>query len=349
MRTRPYIIDKKETLKQLYYTVIFNTIIALFLTYINFGMGFTVNFIFCQCIGLTISLFALIGRLIFKSPNLGLQVFIITIAIAIGSVAGTMLGSILAGLDIKIFLKEYSFLFIKIASLGILFGSIITYIFLSAERISFIKAGFQDERIKRLTGEKKLIETNLRILQAQIEPHFLFNTLSNILSLLDSDPEKGKRMLEDLINYLRISLIKTRRQTSTIQEEMEVIQTYLNIFKVRMGDRLRYKIDVPDEMKNLPFPPMLIQPLVENAIKHGLEPRIEGGELCIRVVDNGEFFRLEVADTGLGLYENSSPGLGLSNVRERLKSIYGGQAQLILEENHPTGLKAIIEVPYGKD
>jgi LytS/YehU family sensor histidine kinase len=233
--------------------------------------------------------------------------------------------------------------------LGLLFGSIISYFFVTRETISTTKALVQEERIKRLTSEKKAVEGNLKLLQAQIEPHFLFNTLSNILSLLETDLDKGKHMLEDLIHYLRMSLSKTRGETSTIDQEVEMIRAYMSIFQVRMGDRLNYKIDVQDKIKGIQFPPMLIQPLVENAIKHGLEPKIEGGEVGIIGKENGEIIRLEITDTGVGFYEESEPGTGLTNIRERLKSLYGDKGRLILEENRPCGLKAIIEVPYARD
>lgn len=271
------------------------------------------------------------------------------IAIIIGSMGGTLLGSIVAGKKIFIaILHEYRF-FIHIVLFGILFGAIISYFFISRERIAATEAQIQEERIKRLTSEKDAAEANLRLLQAQIEPHFLFNTLSNILSLIDTDLGKGKSMLVDLIHYLRTSLTKAREETATIGQEIEMIRAYLNIFAVRMEDRLRYRIEVPDTMRGLPFPPMLLQPLVENAVKHGIEPKIEGGEITIRAQKNGGILRVEVADTGTGFHEDSNMGFGLSNVRERLQSLYGDRGRLVFEENRPSGLKAVIEVPYDAD
>jgi sensor histidine kinase YesM len=271
----------------------------------------------------------------------------IFISMVIGSVLGTLLGTVASGIGTSIFFQKYSLL--QMITLGIVFGSIISYFIVSRETISATKTQIQEERIKRLISEKKAVESNLRFLQAQIEPHFLFNTLSNIVSLLETDLEKGKYMLEDLIHYLRTSLSKTRSDTTTIGQEMEMIRSYMNIFKVRMGNRLQYQVDVPDTIENIPFPPMLIQPLVENAIKHGLEPKIEGGKVFISGKENEEVLRLEIADTGVGLYEESDPGTGLSNIRERLQSIYGDKGRLILEDNRPCGLKAIIEVPYARD
>ena len=112
---------------------------------------------------------------------------------------------------------------------------------------------------------------------------------------------------------------------------------------------MKYRIEIPDRLKEVPFPPMLIQPLVENAIKHGLEPKIEGGEIIIHGEEDGKVFRLAIADTGVGMYKGGASDLGLSNINERLKSLYGDKGRLILEENRPSGLKAIIEVPNARD
>ena len=155
-------------------------------------------------------------------------------------------------------------------------------------------------------------------------------------------------MLVDFIQYLRASLSKIRVEKATLGQELEMIQAYLSIFKVRMGDRLHYRIDLPPSLKAFSFPPMLIQPLVENAIKHGLEPKIDGGEIIISGRKKDGLLRLEVVDTGMGFREERESGMGLSSIRERLLSLYGNSGRLILEENRPNGLKATIEVPYGK-
>jgi len=341
------VINRMHVLRAFSYTAVFNTIIAIFLTFLEFGGGFVKNFIISQCIGMSICSCILIVHFLFKSAKPFIQVAVIFIAMIIGSAVGALLGTVAAGIGPSIFFQKYSLL--QMIILGILFGSIISYFFISRETISATKTLVQEERIKRLTSEKKAVESNLRLLQAQIEPHFLFNTLSNIMSLLETDLEKAKSMLVDLIHYLRTSLSKTRNKTTTIAQEMEMIRAYLNIFKIRMGDRLRYNIDIPDTIKDFPFPPMLIQPLVENAIRHGLEPKIEGGELSIRGKEKGDILQLEITDTGMGFNEDEDTGVGLSNVRERLQSLYGDKGHLILEENRPSGLKAIIEIPYDAD
>jgi len=264
--------------------------------------------------------------------------------LVMGVVTGMFLGSVIMGIPPLLFVQQFGF-FIKILIGSIVAGTLINYFFSIQSRVSVAENMVQEERIKRLTSEKEAIEANLRLLQAQIEPHFLFNTLSNILSLLDSDSEKGKSMLTSLTRYLRKSLSKVREYTSTVGQEMELIEDYLKIFKVRMGARLLFKLDVSDSVGDLPFPPMLIQPLVENAIKHGIESNIDGGEIIIRVENEKDRIRVEVSDTGVGLQANSDPGMGIENIKDRLESLYAGQGRLILEENEPSGLKAIIEVP----
>ena len=339
-------LTKRSVIRSLFYTFIFNTLIAAFLTGIKFGDGFLVNFIFSQCIGLSICSCVLSALRLFKNARPFLKVMWIAVALIIGTIIGSYLGSVVSGASSNSLFEDPNLL--QLLFLGVMFGVIITYFFASRVQIAQSQARVQEEKIKRLTSEKKAMEANLKLLQAQIEPHFLFNTLSNVLSLLDSNPQRGKSMLVDLVQYLRASLSKIRKTQATLGQEMEMIAAYLNIFKVRMGNRLNYEIDLPRDIKAIYFPPMLIQPLVENAIIHGLEPRIDGGEIRIRGELKDDLLRLEVVDTGGGFEENAESGLGLTNLRERLQSLYGDKGRLILEPNLPHGLKAIIEVPHGE-
>ena len=336
-------ISLKSVIQSLIYTFVFDTLIAVFLTAMKFGAGFPINFIISQSIGLSICTCVLIAHRFFDNAGPILKAILVAAALTIGTLIGSYLGSFISGLNPTALFERHSLL--QLLFLGVMFGSIITYFFSSREQIAESQARAQEEKIKRLTSEKKAVEANLKLLQAQIEPHFLFNTLSNVLSLLDTDSEKGKSMLIDFIQYLRASLSKIREQKATLEHELEMIQAYLNIFKVRMGDRLQYKIDLPDNLKTTTFPPMLIQPLVENAIKHGLEPKIDGGEILIKGESIDGRLRLEVIDTGNGFKGEINNGMGLSNIRERLQSLYGGNGRLILEENQPHGMKATIEVP----
>jgi sensor histidine kinase YesM len=288
----------------------------------------------------------LIAHLFFDKASPLTKAVLVAAALITGTIVGSYIGAFLSRLTPGMFFEKHGL--IQLLFLGVMFGTIITYFFSSREQIAESRARVQEEKIKRLTSEKKAAEANLKLLQAQVEPHFLFNTLSNVLSLLDTDPGRGKSMLVDFIRYLRASLSKIRKEQATLGQEMEMIQAYLGIFKVRMGDRLIYDIDLPKHLESISFPPMLIQPLVENAIKHGLEPRVDGGKIRISGTESNGMLRLEVADTGGGFQQERDAGTGLSSIRERLQSMYGERGRLILEEYQPHGLKAIIEVPHGK-
>jgi sensor histidine kinase YesM len=340
-------IDRKRFIKSLSITAFFNTIIALFLTHLEYGGGVAVNFVFAQCIGLSICTFILVGHLFLKNPTALQHFLLILVTMTLGAFFGSLFGILLAGMPFTGFFQGKPVSFFQLLALGILFGSIITYFFFSQERIAQAREQMQEERIKRLDIEKKALETRLRLLQAQIEPHFLFNTLSTVLSLVETDPEMAERMLSDLIQFLRVSLSKSRAKITTIGQEMEMVRAYLDIFRIRMGSRLQYRIRSNEDLNQKPIPPMLVQPLVENALKHGLEPNVEGGLVTVTVASEHQHIRITVADTGRGMNERGNGGVGLTNIRDRLHSLYGKSGKLILEENHPNGLKATIEIPNG--
>jgi len=338
--------EKKGLARTLLLTILFNTVIALFITYLGFGAGFLINFILSQSIGLCICSAVMAVHLFMRNPSPAVHAIVVLGTMIIGAAAGAFLGSLIAGIPLTVILRGRGTLLFQMLLMGVLFGTAITYFFFSRERISQTEALLREEQIKRLTLEKKTLETSLKLLQAQIEPHFLFNSLSNILSLLDSDPARGRDMLVDLTRYLRASLARTRNDITTLGQEMDLVRAYLDIYKIRMGERLLYAVDIPDTLRGRPFPPMLIQPLVENAIKHGLEPKITGGEIGIRAEEIRGGLRLTVSDTGMGLNGDTEPGVGLTNVRERLEALYDGKGHLFLEENRPSGLKVTIEIPH---
>ncbi len=197
-----------------------------------------------------------------------------------------------------------------------------------------------------------LAEARLRALQAQIEPHFLYNTLANVVSLIELKPALARRMLERFIDYLRASLAASRAEQATLGAEADMVAAYLDVLAVRMGARLRYRIDIADGLRQTPLAPMLLQPLVENAITHGLEPKVEGGELLLSARVDGAMLCLQVSDTGAGLGAPSAKpggGVGLSNIRARLASLYGGGAQVQLLENQPCGLTVRLLLPLNTE
>jgi sensor histidine kinase YesM len=194
-------------------------------------------------------------------------------------------------------------------------------------------------------AERAAAQANLRALQAQIEPHFLFNTLANIDGLIHVQPDKAKLMLEQFIVYLRSTLAETREAETTLAREFELMKNYLAVLQIRMGERLRVEFDLPDELRQLTLPPMLLQPLVENAIKHGLEPKIDGGTVAIRARLDSGMINLAIVDTGVGFSGATSNGLGLKNVRERVDKLFGGNGRLTIEENRPNGTRVVLSVP----
>ena len=206
-----------------------------------------------------------------------------------------------------------------------------------------------EERKRVEAAERAAVQANLRALQAQIEPHFLFNTLANVVGLIHPQPDTAKLMLEKFINYLRASLTATREQETTLGNEYQLMANYLAILQIRMGDRLRVTIDLPADLATQHMPSMLLQPLLENAIKHGLEPKVEGGSITLQARREGDSLRITVGDTGLGFSGATSRGLGLRNVRERLDKLFGDKASLTIEENQPSGTRVILIIPHDHE
>lgn len=186
------------------------------------------------------------------------------------------------------------------------------------------------------------------MLQAQIEPHFLFNSLSNVISLIESNPGKSKLLLESLTEFLRATLRRSTDEQKNLRNEISLIRHYLDIMKIRIGERLKYNIHLQEEYIDCAFPPLLLQPLVENAIIHGIEPLAEGGIIDISIEKINTKLLIKVADTGKGMSDKNINSFGLKNIRERISSIYGTDGRLLIEENKPSGVIASIEVPYEK-
>jgi signal transduction histidine kinase len=196
---------------------------------------------------------------------------------------------------------------------------------------------------------KQAIEAELKLMQAQVEPHFLFNTLASVQFLTETDPPKAGMMLGHLLAYLRAALPQLRSDSTTLGQETELAGAYLSIMQMRMGTRLSFVIDVPPELRAHRFPPMLLMSVVENAVKHGLEPQAAGGTIRIEARRNGDRLVVAVSDDGRGLADKVGNGVGLTNLRGRLRALYAASGRFALEEAPPHGARATIEIPFDAD
>ncbi|HUP29177.1 MAG TPA: histidine kinase [Usitatibacter sp.] len=204
----------------------------------------------------------------------------------------------------------------------------------------------EEAMVRQTSTEKELTVARLSLLHAQVEPHFLYNTLASAQVLTRTDPMRADQMLGYLIAYLRNSLPRTEEAPSTLGEELDRTHAYLEILRIRMGERLRVQIEVPEALKAVPVPPMMLQTLVENAIKHGLEPVPGGGTIWIIARESDGRVAITVADDGRGFSEEGGgTGIGLKNVRERLRLAYADNASFTIVANFPKGVAATITVP----
>ncbi len=195
--------------------------------------------------------------------------------------------------------------------------------------------------------ERRLLEAQMATLQAQVEPHFLFNTLALIGQLIETDPPHAARVHQHLIDYLRSTLPQMRDAGGgTLGKQVELSRAYLAIMQARMRERLSVGFDVPDYLASAPFPPMMLQSLIENAIKHGLEPKIEGGRVDVSASLWDGTLQVDVRDNGAGFNMHADDGVGLANIRERLRLLYDGRAELVIEAPIEGGTYASIRIPY---
>ncbi|MDE2370130.1 MAG: histidine kinase [Burkholderiales bacterium] len=239
-------------------------------------------------------------------------------------------------------------------ALTLLGAALSHYVFANMERLAVARA--EAEAARRLAAENQL-----RLLQSQLEPHMLFNTLANLRVLIALDPARAQAMLDHLIAFLRATLSASRSDAQTLAAEFAQLGDYLALMAVRMGPRLAVELDLPPALAAHPVPPLLLQPLVENAIKHGLEPAVEGGRIRVAARRVGDRLLLTVADTGVGLASaaagaaatagaNGSAqggGFGLEQVRSRLAALHGADARLTLAAAAGGGAQATIDLPWG--
>jgi signal transduction histidine kinase len=307
----------------------FNTGIAALLTLVGYGGDFGDNFVFSQCIGLSVLILIHLGWRGFwpvhKPPRLPF-IGLIVLAIIAGWLGGSAIASALLGMPWTAGRSA-------MAALGVTVAAGVT------------GSWFFWSRHKAAELERQRIEAQLKLLQAQIEPHFLFNTLANLDALIATDPPRARLMLGHLNDYLRATLAAARKERNSLDEEFALLTNYLEVLAIRMGARLRYELALPEALASLQVPPMLLQPLVENAVKHGLEPKVEGGSVKVSAREERGRLVLEVADTGLGEHGSGGNGVGLANLRERLAAAFGGLAQVRAGANPAGGYTVTLSLP----
>jgi signal transduction histidine kinase len=321
----------------------YNTAVGLFLASLS-RYPLAMMMIYSHCIGLGIYL-AVRGPRLVRG-----QLRVDWINGLFGIPAGFVLGFALAtwanGLSIDYVLQHEMDGVVMSAIAAILFGVLGTWHFHDDGQVRAARAEAEAERLQRIEHETLAARAQLAVLQAQIEPHFLFNTLSNVVGLIDTNAPAARQMLIDLTALLRTSLARTRRPVVTLGEEMELLRAYLGIMAVRMGPRLAWHIDAPDEVLAARLPPLLVQPLVENAIHHGLEPKTTGGHLTVRCRRDGDRLTVEVFDDGTGITTDMREGTGLANVRQRLAATCGPDATLALATSAAGGFTARLSLPF---
>ncbi len=323
-------------------TAALNTLIALTLTLSGLH-GFLQNLIYSQCIGLSIWALIDFSRL-WLIRNWRAQrrwlILIVPASVALGYALGTLVAAWLLGEDAIAFTFAAPRTVLSLLAMSLVAGTVLTYYFLSREQLN-------EARARAESLQRQAAESQLRLLQTQLEPHMLFNTLANLRVLIDTDAARATAMLDRLIAYLRATLQASRTPTHPLQAECDRLQDNLALMAVRMGPRLAYTLDLPAELATLPVPTLLLQPLVENSIKHGLEPKIEGGRISVSARREQGALLLEVADTGVGLMGAPEDGqsFGLAQVRERLATAYGSQAAIDLIAEPAGGTRASIRFP----
>ena len=276
----------------------------------------------------------------------GARVLTLIGAVAIGLAAGNLLSNDLLSLVLRTG-KDMSTLQKEIAGMvlwsHVIAAGVLGYYYLIREDEATQK--LHREGLQRADLAQELAEARLQVMQAQVEPHFLFNTLANIRRLLQTDPTVASAMLAHLSRYLSAMLPRMRSSDSTLGQELALAMAYLHVQQIRMGERLTVRNEVPEALEACYFPPMMLVTLVENAVRHGINPLPQGGEVRIVARVSDDRLRVQVIDTGRGLHESFGSGVGLANIRARLTTLYSGEARLLLGENPARGVTATIELP----
>lgn len=326
-------------------TVVVNTAIALFLTLAG-PDPFAVNLLYSQCIGLGIWLAIDGGRFLLRRdgwPGVLAMAGLVVVSVPLAYALGSAVASLLLGRPALHALSGFPRATLGLLLMSLVTGAVGTYYFTSRDMLA--KARLAQEEAQRQASEARL-----RLLEAQLEPHMLFNTLANLRALIETDPPRAVHMLDRLNAFLRATLAASRSDAHgnahSLRDEFERLGDYLELMAVRMGPRLRVRLDLPEALAALAVPALLLQPLVENAIRHGLEPSLRGGEVAVRAWREGGVLHLSVSDDGVGSEQGmGDKGFGLAQVRERLQTRYGEAARLDWRSRPGEGTQVELQLP----
>jgi len=311
------------------------------------GSAWAPTFVYSLSIGMISWLVIDLGQLGFSRDPTKLwpydvkRVVLVAAGMTVGFLAGNAIGDAYLGVPL---LEFWTYMPRKLASslfVTTVVGGAILYFFYSRGKSQYLERGIA-------LAQRDATEARLKLLEAQLEPHMLFNTLANLRALITIDPPRAVAMLDRLHSYLRVTLSGSRSLAHPLSAEFDRLGDYLELMSVRMGPRLSYTLDLPSDLREVPVPPLMLQPLVENSVRHGLEPQVEGGAITVRARRDGEQLVVEVSDTGVGMTPGAAPsegGFGLAQVRERLATLYGARSAMVLTARAGGGTCAAITFP----
>jgi Histidine kinase len=268
------------------------------------------------------------------------------LAVVVSAPLATLaLYAISTGGDIEAMFGPYRFGMVLIGGCALALGLVFGLGAMVRERDAQANALALQFALERETLERQAADAKLAVLQSQVEPHFLFNTLANVQALVESGSPRAAPVLQSLIAYLRAAMPQLHDGAPTLQREESLVRAYLELMQMRMPDRLAYRIAINPQLRALRLPPMTLLTLVENAVRHGIDPSEHGGQIEVGAERDAAGVRLWVRDSGRGLDETQAPGTGLANLRERLDAAYGERASLTLSAVQPQGVLAEIMLP----
>jgi sensor histidine kinase YesM len=304
--------------------------------------------VFHECVGMTMVVCVLLlRRMRAFSPFRPMTRWLLTgvVAIPTGFVVGHQFAFLLLGEPLR--MVGYLSVSLIPVLFTLLVGGVGLHYYATREQLA-------TEAAARSEAQRLAVDAQLRLLRAQLEPHMLFNTLANLRSLVREDVDRAESMIDQLIVYLRSALAASQTESVALSREFAQLRAYLDIMALRMGPRLSFRLELPADLEATQVPPMLLQPLVENAIKHGLEPKVGPGNIEVVARATTAGIEIRVNDSGLGLPAEdeeeaatrpAGTSYGLQHVRDRLQAVYGPAARLSLERRQPTGVSALVFIP----